>query len=137
MYKSFDLKILTPEQAFFENKAEALTLNTSDGQITFLADHSPLIAPVEVGAIKILIDNEWKEAFSSNGFLEVTNEGIMVYTQTCEWPDEMDERLANEEKDRGEEQQRQKQSILEYKRSKIGLARAMSRLQLNSSYRKK
>ena len=135
MYKLFDLKILTPERTFFDGQAEVLVLTVPDGQMAFLARHSPLIAPVEIGELKIFADNEWREAFTSEGFLEVTQKGVMVYVQACEWPEEIDERRAREALERAEEHLRQRQSIAEYQQSKIALSRAMARLQVKNSYR--
>ena len=45
-------------------------------------------------------------------------------------PEEIDIRRAQEAKDRAEEQLRQKQSIMEYHRNQLALARAMTRLKV-------
>ena len=64
--------------------------------------------------------------------MEVHHEGVLIFVQSCEHPEEIDTRRAEEARRRAEEQLRQKQSMSEYKQSKIALARAMARLQFSS-----
>ncbi|MDR0863258.1 MAG: ATP synthase F1 subunit epsilon [Oscillospiraceae bacterium] len=136
MAKLFDLKILTPEREFFSGEVEALTFTVEDGSITVLANHVPLITPVEISSLKIkLPDGEWREAFNSEGFVEVRREGVIAFVQTCEWPEEIDARRAEEARIRAEEMLRQKHSIKEYQHTKIDLARAMERLRVTKTRR--
>ena len=130
MPKLFNLKILTPEREFFDGDVEAVTAGAPDGKVTVLADHTPLIMPVAFGNIKIKRDGAWEESVNSEGFMEVHHEGVLIFVQTCEHPDEVDERRAEESRRRYEENLRQKQSMSEYRQSKLALARAMARLRV-------
>ena len=132
MYKLFNLKIITPEREFFNGEIEAVTAFAPDGSITILADHEPLIMPVSIGTISIKKNGQWETAVNSEGFLEVHHEGVLIFVQTCERPEEIDTKRAQMAKKREEEKLRQKQSINELKHSKIALARAMARLQAGS-----
>ena len=67
---------------------------------------------------------------TGTGFAQIINNRAMVIVDTCESPEEIDVRRAEEAKERAQEQLRQKQSIQEYYRSKASLARAMSRLKV-------
>ena len=131
MPKVFNLKILTPEREFFDDDIEAVTVFAPDGSVTILADHAPFIMPINVGTINIKKNGVWEESFNSEGFMEVHHEGVLIYVQACEHPDEIDTRRAEEARRRAEEHIRQKQSMSEYKQSKIALARAMARLKIN------
>ncbi|MCL2125151.1 MAG: ATP synthase F1 subunit epsilon [Oscillospiraceae bacterium] len=133
MAKLFNLKILTPEREFFDGDVEAVTLNAPDGSVTILADHTPFIMPVDVGVIKTKIDGAWSQAVNSEGFMEVHHQGVIVFVQTCERPDEIDVRRAEEALRRAEEKLRQKQSMNEYKQSKLDLSRAMARLRITKT----
>jgi len=132
MPKLFNLKIITPEREFFDGDVEAVSANAPDGNVMVLADHAPMIMPVKVGNIGIKKDGKWETSVNSEGFMEVRHEGVLVFVQACEHPEEIDARRAEEAKRRAEEQMRQKQSMSEYKQSKIALARAMARLQIGS-----
>jgi len=130
MPKLFNLKIFTPEREFFDGDVEAVSAFASDGNVMILADHAPFIMPVSIGSIGIKQDGKWDMSVNSEGFLEVHNEGVIIFVQACERPDEIDARRAEEAKRRAEEHLRQQQSMSEFKQSKIALARAMTRLQV-------
>jgi F-type H+-transporting ATPase subunit epsilon len=130
MAKLFNLKILTPERQFFDGPVESVTVTTTDGRFSFLADHVPVVMPLDVGTISYRTEDETNEVFSSEGFLEVRHEGVMIFVQACESPAEIDKRRAEEAKMRAEERMRQKQSMQEYQQSKLALARAMARLRI-------
>ena len=130
MPKLFNLKILTPERQFMDAEVEAVTVTAPDGSVTILADHAPFIMPVSVGTINIKIDDKWDSAVNTEGFMEVRHQGVIIFVQACEHPDEIDTRRAEEARRRAEEKMRQKQSMSEYKQSKIALARAMERLRI-------
>ena len=132
MPKLFNLKILTPEREFFDGDVEGVTANAPDGSLMILADHAPMIMPVSIGKIGIKKDGVWDESVNSEGFLEVRKDGVVIFVQACERPDEIDARRAEEARKRAVEKMRQKQSMSEYRQSKIALARAMARLQIGS-----
>ena len=129
MVKLFNLKILTPEREFFDGDVEAVAADAPDGSVMVLVDHAPFIMPVSIGNISIKQDNKWDSSVNSEGFMEVRRDGVMIFVQSCEHPDEIDARRAEEARKRAIEHMRQKQSMTEYKQSKIALARAMARLQ--------
>ena len=134
MAKLFNLKIYTPEREFFDGEVEALTANAPDGSVMILADHAPFVMPVCVGNIGIKRDDTWEHSVNSEGFMEVRHEGVMIFVQACEHPDEIDARRAQEARLRAEEHLRQQQSMSEYQQSKIALARAMARLQAGQGF---
>ena len=136
MYRPFDLKILTPERVFYDGTADVVTISAPDGKYSILAGHQPLITPLEIGTMAYRAGGEWRTVFNSEGFVEVTSDGVMIYAQTCEYPEEIDANRAEAAKRRAEEHLRQQQSLSEYKVSKIALARAMARLQITQSRRK-
>ena len=135
MPKLFNLKIFTPEREFFNDDVEAVSALAPDGSVTILADHAPFIMPVSVGSISIKRDGKWEDSVNTEGFMEVRRRGVIIFVQACEHPDEIDRRRAAEARRRAEEQLRQKQSMSEYRQSKIALARAMARLQINSRHK--
>jgi len=128
MSKLFNLKIFTPERSFFDGDVEAVRADAPDGSLMVLADHAPIITPVNIGNISIKQNDKWETSVNSEGFMEVRRDGVVIFVQSCEHPDEIDTRRAEEARRRAEEKLRQKQSMHEYKQSKIALARAMARL---------
>ena len=130
--KTFHLEVLTPERQFLNEQVEFVTVEACDGQLTVLAGHAPMVAPIHAGTMTIQINGEEKRAFHSPGFLEVRPDTVLVFAQTCEWPEEIDENRAKAAMERATEELRQKQSILEHRRSEMALSRAMARLRLKN-----
>ncbi|MDR0812783.1 MAG: ATP synthase F1 subunit epsilon [Oscillospiraceae bacterium] len=136
MAATFELTILTPEREFYRAQAEAVTVKVHDGFMTILANHAPMIASVDIEVLKIKDENgQWREAFSSEGFIEVRRDGVFLFTQTCEWPEEIDARRAEEALQRAQEKLRQQRSMVEYQNSKMQIARAMERLKVSKIHK--
>lgn len=133
MPKLYNLKILTPEREFFDGDVEAVTVAAPDGLVTILAGHIPFIMPVSAGTIRIKKDGVWEDAVNSEGFMEVNHQGVMIFVQACEHPEEIDASRAEEARRRAEEHIRQNQSMGEYTQSKLALARAMARLRVTKA----
>jgi len=138
--KEFVLHVLTPEREFYSGLVEAVGMMLTDGSVTIYADHMPMVAPIAICDLKIKEKGVWREAFASEGFMEIrrvrhtpntSNCMVMLFLQTCEWPEEIDERRAEEARVRAEERLRQKRSIAEHKQLQIDLARAMERLRVS------
>ncbi len=132
MPKLFKLNILTPEKEFYNNQAEAVVVQAQDGSLGIYADHAPMVAVLPIGSLRIKTsEGEWKEAFHTRGFIEVLHNEVLVFVLACEWPEDIDVVRARHALEEEKEKLRQKQSINEYKASKIALARAMGRLRVS------
>lgn len=128
---TFHMDILTPEHRFFEGEVQALTVDCLDGELTILKNHQPMVAALKIGEIRIQEeDGSWREAFISEGFVEVNlyHENVTVYVQACEWPEDIDVNRAKAALERAQRRMREKQSRIDYRRSQISMARAMARL---------
>lgn len=127
---TFRLEILTPERRFLDADVELVGVQACDGRLTVLAGHAPMVAPLDAGTLHLRLDGEDREAFHSLGFLEVRPDKVLMFTQACEWPEEIDEYRARVALEKATEELRQKQSILEHRHSELSLIRAMARLRL-------
>lgn len=133
MAKLFQLDILTPEHSFFSGEAEGLIVMTPDGELCVLAGHAPLVTPLEIGRVRLCVGGVWKDAFISEGFMEISRSRTVVVTQACEWPEDIDARRAAAALERSQELLRQQNSLREHKSNQIALARAMARLRVTKS----
>lgn len=133
---TFKLKIIASNRIFFDGDAQSLVIpNIDKGLEGFLANHENCIMPVETGEMKITdADGKVIEAFVGNGFLEFLDNTAMLVCISAELPEEIDERRAQEAKDRAEEELRQQRSQLEYYHSQANLARAMERLKIKNRH---
>lgn len=98
---NFKLEIITPEKQFLETQAEAVTVKCPDGELTVLKGHQPMIAAISIGELKIKENGQWRSAIGSQGFMEVRPDEVIIFTQACEWPEEVDEARALQRKRTG------------------------------------
>ena len=78
MSKKLQLKIVTPEKLILEELVDQVTLPTTEGEITILADHIPLISALSSGDIVAVKDGEYIPMAVVGGFLELKKEGDLT-----------------------------------------------------------
>lgn len=133
---TFGLEIYASNQIFFQGRAKLIDLPSTDGGHTFLAHHENVIIALIPGTMRIVKeDGSEIKVVTGSGFAEMINNRVKMYVHSVERPEDIDINRALEAKERAEEQLRQKQSLAEYHRSKMELARAMSRLKETGKYR--
>lgn len=69
--KQIKLKIVTPEKLILEDMVDQVVVPTTEGEITILPMHIPLIAPLASGDIVAMASGEYIPMAVVGGFLEV------------------------------------------------------------------
>lgn len=128
--RTFFLEIITPEKTFFRGEVESIHIPSVGGSCTVMAGHQPMVFAVEPGTIRITADGRTREAFMSEGFIEVRPDETIAFSQAVEWPEDINERRAVDAKERAEEQLRRNRSAAEYRLNRVALARAFARLKV-------
>lgn len=134
MAKSFHLEIIASDRVFYQGGCENLVITAIDGLIGIMHGHEPLVTSLPTGELKYMVDGKWHYAAISEGFIEVMPESSIILADSCELPEEIDIKRAEEAKERAEEKLRQKQSIMEYYHTQAALNRAMNRLKLSQKH---
>jgi len=96
MAKSFLLEIVTPEKLFYNGKAELLIARTLSGDEGFMAGHSWGCKLLGTGELlfREAGSNDFRIAAISGGFIDI-RDYILVFTDSAEWPEEIDVERAN------------------------------------------
>jgi len=131
MSTKYLLEIVTPDKNFFDGEVEMAIIRTTEGDIGILDNHEPIVAPVSVGAIRLKIDGEFKDAACSGGFLTVDSGKVIVITDSAEWAVEIDVDRAKSAADRAAKRMEEKYDELDVLRAKVSMERAMNRIRLS------
>jgi F-type H+-transporting ATPase subunit epsilon len=99
-----------------------------------MAGHEPLVTALPDGELKYMVDGKWHYAAISEGFIQVMPDNSVILADTCELPEEIDIKRAEEDRQRAQEKLRQKQSIQEYYQTQAALNRAMNRLKISQKH---
>lgn len=134
MARTFHLEIIATDRIFFSGEAEHLVITAIDGLLGILPGHEPLVTSLPTGEMKYLVDGKWRYAAISEGFIQVMPDSSIILADTCELPEEIDIKRAEEAKARAEELLRQKQSIKEYYETQAALNRAINRLKISNKH---
>ncbi len=126
----FLLEIITPQKQFFKDMAQQVTCRTESGELGILKGHQTMVASLNAGEIKIKANGEWKIACISEGFMEVRSDEVVIFSQSCEWPEEIDIARAEEQKRNALDKIEHAQNLKEHRHNEISLARAMARLKV-------
>lgn len=122
------LSILTPEKEVFNGEVTGISTETTMGPIGIFADHMPLVTMLKPAVTEFVkSDGNKLKAFTSSGILEIAKNNIRFLCDSSEWPEEIDEKRAEEAKKRAEERLKKNDGI-DVKRAEIALARALARL---------
>jgi F-type H+-transporting ATPase subunit epsilon len=127
----FNFEVHTPYRLFFSDRVEIIILTLADGEIGVYANHSPFTAPVVTGVLRIKDDKGiWRNAFISNGILEVKEKKNVLMVDAAEWPEEIDRGRALLSKQEAEETLNDSQLKFEVYKAKEKLWRANCRLKV-------
>lgn len=81
----FHLKILTPEEIYFEGQVQALIAPGSVGYFEILTDHAPFISSLKKGDVIIRGPNKSEKYFIvTGGVFEVHNNNASLLADTIE-----------------------------------------------------
>ena len=101
-------KIVTPEKTVYDDFVDQVTLPTTDGEITVLPNHIPLISVLAPGELVAKKGSEEIAMAISGGMIEVQNNEITILADTAERAEEIDIRRAEEAKVRAEKLKEEK-----------------------------
>lgn len=122
------VSVVTPDGPVLNAQYEMVVCMTAEGEIGFLPNHIPLIAPLEISAIRLKNGNETEKLAISGGFVEVRDNVITILAQSAEKPSDIDVQRARAAKERAERRLQSKQDNIDFHRAELALKRAMNRL---------
>lgn len=128
----FSINIATPEGKMFSGDIASCTAQGLKGKFQILKDHASLISMIDIGEMKIEMENNKTEYLStSGGFLEVENNEMNVVVETAEWAKDIDIERATAAKERAKKRLLEKENT-DVARANAALLRAISRLNVAS-----
>ncbi|MBQ9609356.1 MAG: ATP synthase F1 subunit epsilon [Lachnospiraceae bacterium] len=122
------VKILSPEKVFYEGEVSFIEFNTTAGVRGIYPKHVPTTMVLQPGVLKLVEADGEKQAALHTGFVEVLPETITMLAESVEWPEEIDEKRAEEAKIRAE--RRISDDTQDQNRAELALKRAVVRLSL-------
>jgi F-type H+-transporting ATPase subunit epsilon len=96
-------ELVTPERVLYREEVDEVTLPTSEGEITILQNHIPLVASLVAGVASIKKNDATEDIAVSGGFIEVQKGNtVRVLADTAERGHELDLSVIEQAKQRAE-----------------------------------
>ena len=97
------VQVVSPEQVLYEGEGEMVVCRTSDGDIAFLPGHAPFLGALGVAKVRVLFADDGEQTVAVHeGFVEVSNDKVVVLSDVAEIPEQIDVARARAAKERAE-----------------------------------
>ena len=128
--KTLDVSVVTPSGPVLEGSFDMVVCKAETGEIGILPGHIPLVAPLQISAVRLKNGNETKKLSVNGGFMEVQPDKVTILAQSAEKASEIDVQRAKEAKERAERRLQAKQDTIDKTRAELALRRATNRLDI-------
>lgn len=127
--KTIKVSVVTPDGPVYESDVEMVSTKAQSGELGILPGHIPMVAPLQIGAVRLKNGGKSELVAVSGGFLEVRPDQVTILAQSAERAEGIDLQRAMLAKERAEQRlQNQKQGNIDFRRAELALQRAINRI---------
>nr|YP_010499227.1 CF1 subunit epsilon [Carex littledalei]UWT58504.1 CF1 subunit epsilon [Carex littledalei] len=90
------LCVLTPNRIILDSEVKEIILSTNSGQIGVLPNHTPIATAVDIGLLRIRINDQWLRVALMGGFARIGNNEIIILGNDAEISTDIDPQEAQE-----------------------------------------
>jgi F-type H+-transporting ATPase subunit epsilon len=129
--KTISVSVVTPDGPVYESDVEMVSTKAQSGELGILAGHIPMVAPLEIGVVRLKNGSSTEFVAVSGGFLEVRPDKVTILAQSAEKSSDIDAERALRAKERAEQRLRDnQQASIDARRAELALQRAINRLSI-------
>lgn len=134
---TFKLELVTAERLVYSDDVSMVIAWGTEGQLSILPHHAPLITMLQPGELIIRKDDEESYLAVSGGFLEVRPEKVVILADACERADEIDIARAEEARRRAGEIMEAPSPETDTAAAEAALRRSLVRLKVAEKLRRR
>lgn len=137
--KQLQLKIITPERIVLNEAVDSVTLPTTEGEITILPDHIPLISTLASGDIVARVNGEDVPMAVSGGFVEVSNNDVKILADFAEHVSDLSDDAVSKARARADELKKMKDNneVVDFEHYEAELERSLTRVKIADKWKNK
>jgi len=128
MAATMQVLVATPEREVYRGEAEFLVAPGAAGELGIFPKHSPLLASLTTGELRITNGESVDEVFVSGGFIEVQPDMITVLSDSAERAGDIDEAAAIEAERIAKEAVETHNGDIDYAKAEAELSMTAARL---------
>lgn len=126
--KTVLVNVVTPDGPVYDADVEMVSVKAQSGELGILPGHIPMVAPLQIGAVRLKKGSSTELVAVSGGFIEVRPDKVTILAQAAEVAESIDVARAQAAKKRAEERLNHKTDEIDFKRAELALQRAINRL---------
>ena len=88
--KSIMVEVVTPYAMFYKGQVEMAVFTAKDGEIGIMPGHTPLMAALVSGPVRLQIDRLWQVISATNGYAEAGPDRCIIVVNAAEYPQDID-----------------------------------------------
>jgi F-type H+-transporting ATPase subunit epsilon len=112
-----------------------VVITSKDGEIGILPGHTPLIAALTPGEIRLKVNQTWRVMAATNGYAEIGPELTIIVVNAAEWPEQIDLKRAEAALARATQRLKEPGLSEQDKRhARHGIERAKARIKVATRY---
>jgi F-type H+-transporting ATPase subunit epsilon len=129
--KTINVSVVTPDGPVYEADVEMVSTKALSGELGILPGHIPMVAPLQIGVVRLKNGGSQEFVAVSGGFLEVRPDKVTILAQAAEKSSDIDAERALRAKERAEQRLREaQQANVDFRRAELALQRAINRLSI-------
>ena len=131
------LKVITPEKVVLDEEVSQVTLPTTEGEITVLPGHIPLVTLLGKGDIVGIKDTEAIPLAIVGGFVRITDNEVAIMADFAEHVSVLTDEEIEKAKARAAELQKQfdNKEIVDFEHYEAELARSLTRANIGDKWK--
>nr|YP_010725047.1 CF1 subunit epsilon [Doryanthes palmeri]AEX93628.1 ATP synthase CF1 epsilon chain [Doryanthes palmeri]WDW32260.1 CF1 subunit epsilon [Doryanthes palmeri] len=93
---TLNLCVLTPNRIIWDSEVKEIILSTNSGQIGVLPNHAPIATAVDIGLLRIRLNDQWLTVALMGGFARISNNEITILGNDAEMSTDIDPQEAQQ-----------------------------------------
>nr|YP_009528099.1 ATP synthase CF1 epsilon subunit [Dioscorea dumetorum]AYM33220.1 ATP synthase CF1 epsilon subunit [Dioscorea dumetorum]UFA46889.1 ATP synthase CF1 epsilon subunit [Dioscorea dumetorum] len=93
---TLNLCVLTPNRIIWDSEVKEIILSTNSGQIGVLPNHAPIATAVDIGLLRIRLNDQWLTVALMGGFARIGNNEITILGNDAEINTDIDPQEAQQ-----------------------------------------
>ncbi|KAA0955643.1 F0F1 ATP synthase subunit epsilon [Sporosarcina sp. ANT_H38] len=134
--KTIKVNIVTPDGPVVETEANIIIAVTETGEIGILPGHIAMVAPLQIGGLRLQKDDSTEHIAVHGGFIEVRPDVVTVLAQSAELASSIDIVRAKKAAEQAEETLRANKVGRELELAELDLKRALNRIDVYETRKK-
>nr|YP_009566570.1 ATP synthase CF1 epsilon subunit [Balanocarpus heimii]QBB10743.1 ATP synthase CF1 epsilon subunit [Balanocarpus heimii] len=126
---TLNLCVLTPNRIVWDSEVKEIILSTNSGQIGILPDHAPIATAVDIGVLKIRLNDQWLTMALMDGFARIVNNEITILVKDAEKGSDIDPQEAQQTLEIAEVNLQKAEGKMQTIEANLALRRARTRVE--------